>query len=424
MTYLQSGKKYALLISCSNYSSDLSQISAPDSDVESLSNILNDTEIGGYNVKSVINENSYLVRQEIETFFSERRKDDTCVLYISCHGLKDKYSQLYFACTDTKSNRLQTTSVSAEFISYMMKTSACRTQILILDCCYSGAFAWAFTKSDPKIHVGDYIESQGKIVLTASDDLQFAYIDDKLSEVQNKYAGSIFTNAIVQGLKTGEADLNGDGVITPEELYDYAYNVVVKQKPEQTPTSWGLDKKGSIHFAKSIKKKVTVSSIYNSAISTMIPKSVENPIQKLTNISTRNIDWYLTRGDQFRELDRFVEALEMYDEVTILDPDNKIAWFYKGYSLGKLERYAEAIDAYEEAIKIDPKYADAWYGKGYSLGKLERYAEAIDAYEEAIKIDPKFADAWFNKGHDLDQLGRKQDADNAFKKAKELNYSS
>jgi hypothetical protein len=44
--------------------------------------------------------------------------------------------------------------------------------------------------------------------------MQYAYIHDSLKKIQNKYSGSIFTNAIIHGLKTGEVDLNGDGVIT------------------------------------------------------------------------------------------------------------------------------------------------------------------------------------------------------------------
>jgi hypothetical protein len=41
---------------------------------------------------------------------------------------------------------------------------------------------------------------------------------------------------IVDGLRSGEADLNGDGVIDASELYGYVFDRVREVAPEQTPT--------------------------------------------------------------------------------------------------------------------------------------------------------------------------------------------
>jgi tetratricopeptide (TPR) repeat protein len=376
MTSFVSGNKYALLIACSQYSSDLSSLSAPDGDIQSLSDVLQNKEIGEYHVKSIINEPSHLIKQEIESFFYDLKKNDTAVIYFSCHGVKDRLSRLYFACTNTKPTRLLSTSISSEFINDMMRNSACRTQILILDCCYSGAFAWEYTKADSKIDVGQYIKGQGKVVLTASDDMQYAYIQDSLKKIQNKYSGSIFTNAIIQGLKTGEADLNGDGVITIDELYEYAYRQVTDQKPEQTPTSWGPDKKGSIYFAKSCKININshTDRFYKfESISQSIsakPNSTSTKSNSITNPASRNAKWYWERASKFAKLGLHEEALKMYEAITKLEPDDQKAWYEKGYSLGSLGKYEESLKAYEQAINLEPTHAIALYDKGLNLEKI------------------------------------------------------
>lgn len=47
---------------------------------------------------------------------------------------------------------------------------------------------------------------------------------------------SVFTSAIVAGLRSGDADLNRDGEIDAGELYEYVYDWVKARTPNQTPT--------------------------------------------------------------------------------------------------------------------------------------------------------------------------------------------
>ena len=47
--------------------------------------------------------------------------------------------------------------------------------------------------------------------------------------------GSVFTRHLVNGLRTGEADLNGDGNITVDELYTFARDHVIEEMPNQRP---------------------------------------------------------------------------------------------------------------------------------------------------------------------------------------------
>lgn len=54
----------------------------------------------------------------------------------------------------------------------------------------------------------------------------------------------------MNGLETGEADIDGDGEITIDELYDYISEHVMDEKPEQRPEKWDFGVQGKLIVAK------------------------------------------------------------------------------------------------------------------------------------------------------------------------------
>ena len=93
---------------------------------------------------------------------------------------------------------------------------------------------------------------KGRMVVTASTSLQFAHEgepDVRLSRDQAQ--PSLFTAAVVQGLRDGSADLDRDGLISVGELYDYVYEQVRRKVPGQTPTLSVDSAQGTIYLARS-----------------------------------------------------------------------------------------------------------------------------------------------------------------------------
>jgi uncharacterized caspase-like protein len=232
------GKRLALVIASSKYiDPDLRKLNSPAQDAKTLADILQDTNIGRYEeVKVLLDKSSYEVTGEIEEFFTDRTKDDLLLVYFSCHGIKDDEGKLYFAASDTYRKKLYSTAISADFVNTMMKRSKSKRKVLLLDCCYSGAFAKGMVaKSEDEVHTRDHFDGYGTIILTASDAIQYSFEGDELKELavdDMRVTGcSIFTQAIVQGLKTGDADLDKDGSISPDDLYDYTFEKVRSNTP-------------------------------------------------------------------------------------------------------------------------------------------------------------------------------------------------
>jgi uncharacterized caspase-like protein len=174
------------------------------------------------------------VRIAIEEFVGERHPDDLVVVYVSCHGLKDVRRRLYFAASDTTKTRLASTGIDSTWVIDQMDQCRARSQILILDCCFSGAFASGF-KGDDAMRLDELVlTGRGRAILTASNAREYSFEGTPVEELATN---SVFTGALLEGLRSGAADSNGDGFITVDEAYEYAFKEVRAKGVNQTPRS-------------------------------------------------------------------------------------------------------------------------------------------------------------------------------------------
>ncbi|MBU7046803.1 MAG: tetratricopeptide repeat protein [Theionarchaea archaeon] len=143
------------------------------------------------------------------------------------------------------------------------------------------------------------------------------------------------------------------------------------------------------------------------------------------------------RGRALFKLQRYVEALENYEEAVKLNPKNFYAWYNKGTALLKLKRYEEAHESFKKASETEKgKEKPIVYNyKGYALLKLERYENALIDFEKAIRLlespeettdfRPKeksgeYFYVLYNKGFTLLKLGRYLEALKVFNRAMNL----
>jgi len=278
--------KYALIIGNTEYTDPgLAQLTAPGKDADEFARVLDSPQIGAFDdVITLLNENASKVSEAIDYFFSLKKPDDLLILYFSGHGVRDEYGSLYLAVKNTSRSRLRSTAIKSDFIREAMDQSRSRRQVLILDCCNSGAFAQG-TKAEIGGSVGTASAFEGtgygRVVLTASDSTQFAWEGDKvMGETEN----SLFTNFLVKGLE-GEADRDGDGKITIDELYDYAYEQIVNITPKQTPGKWSYKQQGEIVLRHNIRiedtKPVPLPDDLVAAMNNSLPYIREGAVSQL-----------------------------------------------------------------------------------------------------------------------------------------------
>ena len=245
------GRRSALIVASDVYlDPGLNELRAPTADAAALAAVLGDPEIGGFEVRTLLNEPAHVVNEAVEDFLTDRSPDDLLLLHFSCHGIKDQGGDLYFAMTNTKLRLLGATAVAADFVNRRMTQSRSQRIVLFLDCCYAGAFDRGMRARASKVmDLEERFSGRGRAVITASGAVEYAFEGGALTESGDP-APSVFTTAMVRGLTTGEADRDQDGYVDLDELYDYVYDAVRDVTPHQTPGKWTFGVQGDLVIAR------------------------------------------------------------------------------------------------------------------------------------------------------------------------------
>ncbi|MGV0104997.1 hypothetical protein NSTCB13_03702 [Nostoc sp. DSM 114160] len=241
--------KVALLIGVSEYEPGLTSLPATIKDVDAMQQVLQNPEIGGFDrVTPLINPQRQAMDEAIETLFDGRQKDDLLLLFFSGHGIKDESGKLYFATRNTRKNLqgklIETTAVAASSVHKFMTNSRSKHQVVILDCCFSGAFAEGMAAKDNGfVDIKNQLGGEGRAVLTSSTSTQYSF-------EQQGADTSTYTRYIVEGLQTGAADRDEDGWISVDELHEYATKAVQEATPAMKPEIYAIKEGYKINLAK------------------------------------------------------------------------------------------------------------------------------------------------------------------------------
>jgi uncharacterized caspase-like protein len=170
-------KKVALLIGVSQYEAGLPPLPASPNDVEAIRRVLEDPNIGGFDgVDTLIDPDPNAMLLAINRLFANCQKEDLAVLFFSSHGITDDEGRLYLTTRLTDEQFYKATSVPASFVHDVMNDSRCKRQVVILDCCYSGAFAAGWQpKSGGAVDIKREFGGEGRAVLTSSTALQKSF---------------------------------------------------------------------------------------------------------------------------------------------------------------------------------------------------------------------------------------------------------
>ncbi len=278
-------KKYALLIGASAYQdARFPALAKPGKDVAALEAVLADTGIGFFDeVRSFVDKPCDFLRREIARLFAGRAPDDLVLFFFAGHGVKDDYGKLYLVAADTDRDLLTATAIAADFITQEMDQSRSRKQVLLLDCCHSGTLAQGVRAADTTAGALEAFAGRGsgKVIITASDSYEYAW---ESGETPAAFENSLFTHFLVEGLKSGRADVNGDGIVTLDELYKYVHARVLATTPKQTP-QWKLaDAAGDMEIARNPAPRAPLPEDLRQAVKSPLPYVREGVVHELKRL--------------------------------------------------------------------------------------------------------------------------------------------
>ena len=129
----------------------------------------------------------------------------------------------YSGHADAEALHLGTSRLELSELEQLVRGSAARFRLLVVDACRSGALTRVKggTPVPPfDVQLSERIPGEGAVFLTSSSASEDSQESDELK-------GSFFTQALVSGL-LGAADADGDGKVTLREAYAYAYAATLR----------------------------------------------------------------------------------------------------------------------------------------------------------------------------------------------------
>jgi hypothetical protein len=230
--------KRALLIASSEFSPDsgIEPLRFPVNDVDAMETVLR-AEDFGFEVNKLLNESHSIVQERLNEWFAKANYDDFLLIYFSGHGLLSQSRELFLTCANTRVTRLHSTGLKYSYLTDLVREYGSQTVAIFLDCCYAGrAIVGARTQTkgaiEAQVAAAVTEPGYGIFFLGASGKNQIA-------EEREVDGHGRFTQQIIVGLSSGDADIDGDGSITANELATFVKRKLRSLSADQEPIEGG-----------------------------------------------------------------------------------------------------------------------------------------------------------------------------------------
>jgi len=231
--------KIALLIGVSDYGPGFNSLSGVQADVAAMQQVLQNPKLGNFDqVKTLLNPDRTEMEAAIAQVFRDQTADLAC-LYFSGHGILDRRGDLYLTTAqvsfDPEGALVPTTVLAAPALRALLRQRQPQQTAVILDASLRPALTDRFSSQpSPGRSSLDLRRQLGGdwALLCASASFQTA-LDQK------GRMPSLYTSYLVEGITTGAADFNEDGVLTLAEAHTYASRRAQQAIPALEPQLHG-----------------------------------------------------------------------------------------------------------------------------------------------------------------------------------------
>lgn len=142
----------------------------------------------------------------------------------------------------------------------------------------------------------------------------------------------------------------------------------------------------------------------------------------LSGCTSSPVDSYklLREAGQAVEEGDLQRALQDYDRLTELMPQNGAVYNGRGAVLLELGKYEPALSDLEKAVELDDGNTVYWYNLGLARYCLQDYEESVEDFSRALSLNAKYADAYGRRAAAYACLGRYEEAETDLERAEDL----
>ena len=120
-----------------------------------------------------------------------------------------------------------------------------------------------------------------------------------------------------------------------------------------------------------------VSTLFFSSINNSVLANTTDDISVLYNTAYRHLE-----NGELRE------AVNIYDEILAIAPENTDSMLMKGIALSNLERHKMSMKEFYKVLEKEPENISALLGIGVGMGNFGEYEEAKEYFDKAYSIMP------------------------------------
>lgn len=235
------GDRFGLVVGIDVYREERLSLRCAAADARAIHAVMIDPRCGLFpesNVKLLVNEQA--TTSAVWSALADLRRagpDDTVWIFFAGHGAIEG-DEGYWVTHDADVDDLYKTALDRRRINDVLSRLASKQVLLLLDCCHAAATALQKNKRRSVLtrkEMFGRFEGEGVITVAAADGPQSSV---ELTELGH----GAFTYYLEKGLR-GEADEDGDGVVTADELWSYLHKKVeaasAKLNNRQTPVLMG-----------------------------------------------------------------------------------------------------------------------------------------------------------------------------------------
>ena len=436
-------RSYALVVGISQYKNlpPEGQLQFPERDADSMYTVLISAEGGQFpaqNVHKLIGAQATLanLRHELEEWLPSVAKDDDRVLiYFAGHGFLLE-GKAYLAPYDIVQHDAVHTGYPMEDLgSVIGRKIHAKWKVLLTDSCHSGAITPEADRAEITRSLLNL--NRSLFSLTASRDREQSY-----EHPQWGGGHGAFTYYVIKGME-GEADGDGDGIVTADELAEYVHTNVRKDTSgRQNPTSerGSFDPQMLLAYnpgraRTAVKPAAKFGTLVIETNMDGVEVFVDNVSQGVVNkgaplrLPGITPGPHIIQGVHLGYEPDGPRSENVYPgqdntvsiKITIIRRRNRAATDLvdKGlafYNKGSKENYLKAAVQFKQALAADPTYSQAALDLARTYNLLFDEANSDKYFRLAIQIDPDYTDARATYGEtlldrgDLDEAVRQLNA--------------
>lgn len=189
---------------------------------------------------------------------SAARPHDVVILFFAGHGMLDENFDFRFATWNVDVNRPSETGILYDDLEKLLDGISCRNKLMLVDACHSGevdkdeikttaeelvskqnegdrVIKKSFNAIQQNVFKAGMIDRRGFELMqevfyglgsTTGSQVVVATAGDSYAQESPQWNNGVFTYTLLNGLQTGDADLNQDKKVTTDELVSYLRETV------------------------------------------------------------------------------------------------------------------------------------------------------------------------------------------------------